>query len=398
MFRKILYITLVTISSSWATTLDEIVNKVIENNQDLKSLTKAVEVSNQQIELSNNWKNPVLTFGANDIQFSDVTKRDLEPMQAQYIGFSQIIPMGNKLDIQEDIARSDKKITSFTLANRKLELRSKVYEYVYNILIFEKKYKLLIKYQDNIEKLEELSNAFYENGKMKQSDILKIKILHSKLELRKVNLKNLINNLYLKLEELTFSSIDKIEASLLLRSIKFDGDVETHPKILMTKELSQKFNSLSKYEKANKSSDWKVNVAYFNRDSKYEDYANVSVNIPLSFYNTEDTKALKAKLKSQEVMSKLDNLKQKFKISTKTLLNNIDKATKKYEILKETMIPLQKGIQQNLDSYNSFSQTSPQESIKNLNEVISYEMMLLDELKEYFISYSKLTYFKQGKL
>lgn len=398
MFRKILYITLITISSSWATTLDEIVNKVIENNQDLKSLTKAVEVSNQQIELSNNWKNPVLTFGANDIQFSDVTKRDLEPMQAQYIGFSQIIPMGDKLDIQEDIAKSDKKITSFTLENRKLELKSKVYEYVYNILIFEKKYKLLIKYQDNIEKLEELSNAFYENGKMKQSDILKIKILHSKIELRKVNLKNLINNLYLKLEELTFSSIDKIEASLLPRAISFDGDLENHPKILMTKELSQKFNSLSKYEKANKSSDWKVNVAYFNRDSKYEDYANVSVNIPLSFYNTEDTKALKAKLKSQEVMSKLDNLKQKFKISTKTLLNNIDKATKKYEILKETMIPLQKGIQQNLDSYNSFSQASPQESIKNLNEVISYEMMLLDELKEYFTSYSKLTYFKQGKL
>ncbi len=398
MLRKILYITLITISSSWATTLDEIVNKVIENNQDLKSLSKAVEVSNQQIELSNNWKNPVLTFGVNDIQFDDVTKRDLEPMQAQYVGFSQIIPTGNKLDLQENIAKSDKKISAFALDNRKLELKSKVYEYVYNILIFEKKYELLIKYQNNIQKLEELSNAFYENGKMKQSDILKIKILHSKIELRKVNLKNLINNLYLKLEELTFISIDKIEASLKPRSVSFDGDMEDHPKILMTKEFSTKFNTLSKYEKANKNSDWKVNVAYFNRDSKYEDYANISVNIPLSFYDTEDTKSIKAKLKSQEAMSKLDNLKQKFKISTKTLLNNIDKATKKYAILKETMIPLQEDVQTNLESYNSFSQVSPQESIKNLNEVISYEMMLLDELKDYFTSYSKLTYFTQGKI
>merc|ERR1711916_178784 len=163
----------------------------------------------------------------------------------------------------------------------------------------------------------------------KQSDILKIKILHSKIELRKVNLKNLINNLYLKLEELTFISIDKIEASLKPRSVSFDGDMEDHPKILMTKELSTKFNTLSKYEKANKNSDWKVNVAYFNRDSKYEDYANISVNIPLSFYDTEDTKSIKAKLKSQEAMSKLDNLKQKFKISTKTLLKKKKKKKKK---------------------------------------------------------------------
>lgn len=77
MLRKFLFITLVTISSSWANTLDEIVNKVIENNQDLKSLSKAVEISNQQIELSNNWKNPILTFGVNDIQFADITKEIL---------------------------------------------------------------------------------------------------------------------------------------------------------------------------------------------------------------------------------------------------------------------------------------------------------------------------------
>merc|ERR1711916_240042 len=96
----------------------------------------------------------------------------------------------------------------------------------------------------------------------------------------------------------------------------------------MTKEFSTKFNTLSKYEKA-KNSDWKVNVAYFNRDSKYEDYANISVNIPLSFYDTEDTKSIKAKLKSQEAMSKHDNLKQKFKMSTKTLLKKKKKKKKK---------------------------------------------------------------------
>ena len=106
----------------------------------------------------------------------------------------------------------------------------------------------------------------------------------------------------------------------------------------------------------------------------------------------------KAKLKSQEVRNNLENLKQQFRTNIKTLQNNMNNAVTTHRILKETIIPVQEGIQKNLESYNSFNQVKPQETIKSLNELISYELLLLDEIKKYFISYSKLIYFTQGKL
>lgn len=67
----------------------------------------------------------MLSFGANDIQFDDVSKRDLEAMQAQFVGVTQVIPMGDKLEYKEQIAFKDKEILGFVLEDKKLELNQK---------------------------------------------------------------------------------------------------------------------------------------------------------------------------------------------------------------------------------------------------------------------------------
>ena len=125
--KKIACLLSFAISSSLAMSLDEIVDNALKNNQDINSIEKSIEIANENIVLAKQWKNPILTIGANDIHFDEPLSRDKEPMQAQYIGISQIIPIGKKIEIKEIIAKKDKEIISLSLEDKKLKLKSKIY-------------------------------------------------------------------------------------------------------------------------------------------------------------------------------------------------------------------------------------------------------------------------------
>ncbi len=400
MLKNAIFFAFLTISSSYAQSIEEIVKYALTNNYDLKSMQNSILIANEEIKISKNWKNPTLTLGANDIQSSDVLAKDLEPMQARYIAFSQVIPLGDKQELKKDLSLKQKDIEILSLEDKKLQLKAKIYEYAYTILILEKKYLLLNKYEKNLSSLKKLLNALYENTKVTQNSIINTDIKIIKLKLTKQNLQNTIKTLYLRLEELTFVKIFKIEASLKVEkkdlTKEFKKNIDTHPKILILLANIAKARISSKLEEAKKTSDIKVNIAYFSRDKKYKDYANFSLNIPLSIYGTENIKVLKAKFKTKKLQDNLKNLEQKFKVSLDILQNNMNNSYLTYNLLEKTIIPLKNKVQENLETYNSFDQIKPQESIKNLNEVISYKLQALDEMNKYFTFMSKSIYFTQG--
>lgn len=393
MFKRLLLSSLFTITFLYATSVDEIVINTLNNNYDLKSLEKSINLANEQIKISKNWQNPVLSFGVNDIWFNDTFSRDKEAMQAQFIGFSQVIPLGNKLDIKKEIAQKDKKIEILNLEDAKLKLQSKIYELSYNILVLEKKEKLLDSYELNIQKLEKLYVALSKYGKIKHNEILNTKVSFESLQLEKQSLRNMIENLYLKLEQVSYTKINNIDASLDMNETKLEFDIKNHPKILMQIELSSKYIDISKFENENKIPDVKVNVAYFQRDDRFNDYANVSLSIPLPIYKTEEVNSLKAKIQANKINNDISNLKQNFNTEVAILQNDMNTSYKNYNLILNKILPLKQTVQKYLEAYNSFDQVKPQESIKNLNELITYELKALDELQNYFIAKSKAIYF-----
>lgn len=381
------------ISSSLAISIDEIVNNALKNNYDLKSTQKAILIANENITLATKWTNPILSIGANDIHFDEPLKRDSEAMQAQFIGLSQVIPIGKKLQIKESIAKKDKEIISLTLEDKKLLLKSKIYELSYNILILEKKLNLLNSYEKNIKKLEKLSISLYENAKNDQNEVLNAKIALSDILIQKQNLQNTIDNLYLKLEQISYKKIDNIKESLDIEKLVLNMDISQHPRIIKEELKSQRSRYFGKLEKENEIPDIKLNVTYFNRDDKYKDYANVSVNIPLSLYKSEKVRAVKAKLEANEIDSKLVDLKRTLKIQLQVLQNNMNNSYLNYKLINQSIIPLKRKIQKNLENYNTLNDINATQMIKNLNELISFEIKAYDRLEEYFLNYSKSKYY-----
>ena len=391
--KKILLCFSLTVCLLSAVTIDELVKNTNENNYDLKSIDKSIEVANHQILLSKKWQNPTLSLGLNDLWLNDLSSRDKEAMQASFIGLSQVIPTGSKLEIKEKIAQKDRNIQILNLEDKKLELESKVYEYVYTILLLERKYKLLESYEQNIKKLETLFTSLYKYQKVTQNEILNSQISALDISLQKQNLKNMIDNSYLKLEQITYTKIDKIDENIDIKKINLLTINQEHPKFKTLEEMANKSKNMADLEAEKKIPDLMLNVAYFQRDSKFNDYVNVSVSFPLPIYDTENTARLQAKMNMNETNDKLEQLKHNFSMQSEILKNSLNSSYTNYNLIEEKIIPIKEKIQKNIETYNSFDKIKPQESIKNLNELISYETKAIDELQKYYEAYSALLYF-----
>ena len=391
--KKILLCFSLTVCLLSAVTIDELVKNTNENNYDLKSIDKSIEVANHQISLSKKWQNPTLSLGLNDLWLNDLSSRDKEAMQASFIGLSQVIPTGSKLEIKEKIAQKDRNIQILNLEDKKLELESKVYEYVYTILLLEKKYNLLESYEQNIKKLEALFTSLYKYQKVTQNEILNSQISALDIGLQKQNLKNMIDNSYLKLEQITYTKIDKIDENIDIKKINLLTINQEHPKFKTLEEMANKSKNMADLEAEKKIPDLMLNVAYFQRDSKFNDYVNVSVSFPLPIYDTENTARLQAKMNMNETNDRLEQLKHNFSMQGEILKNSLNSSYTNYYLIEEKIIPIKQKIQKNIETYNSFDKIKPQESIKNLNELISYETKAIDELQKYYEAYSALLYF-----
>ena len=374
-----------------AVTIDELVKNSFEKNYDLKSLNKSIQVANEQIKVSKNWENPMLEFKTYNIELN----KPLSNQKEYGVELSQVIPIGNRLDIEESIALKDRNIKEFDLEDKKLELESKIYEYSYNILILEKRYKLIENYLKNIEKLQELYSSLYKYEKASLNEVLNTKVSYLDLKLELDNLKTTIDNLYLNLELISYEKVQTIDENLDIKEINKASInqelVITHPKVKTLEEDSSKYKEMASLEEAKKYSNVTLSVEYM--QNAEQDYGNVSVGIPLPLYKTENINALKAKLNSNETNDKLDSFTHNLSLQSDIYLNNLNQSARNYRLIQKEIIPLKQKIQENIENYNSFELVKPQESIENLNELIKYETKALDEALKYYESYSQLIYF-----
>ncbi|WP_323668329.1 TolC family protein [Aliarcobacter butzleri] len=387
---KILFSSSLVISLLGAVSIDELVNDSFEKNYDIKSLEKSIEIANHQIAIAKNWENPMIAFKTNEIMFD----KPLSNQKEYGVELSQAIPIGRKLDIEENIAKNDRNIQIYSLEDKKLELESKIYEYSYNILIFEKRYELLNTYQKNLKKLENLNTLLQKYEKATLNEVIDTQISSLDLKLEQENLKNSIDNLYLNLKQITYKKVDSITQNLDIKRVdkeKATSNLSSHPQVKTLEENSTKYSQMASLEDAKKFSSVTLSLEYM--QNKEQDYGNVTVAIPLPIYKTENVNRIKAKLNANETNDKLDSLLHNLSLETQIYVNNLNQNVRNYEVIQKEIIPLKQKIQKNIENYNSFEKSNPQDSIKNLNELITYELKALDEVQKYYENYSKLLYY-----
>ena len=389
--KKVVFTSLIFASYLFGTSIEDIVQKSLQNNFDIKSLENSIEIANFQIKQAKNWENPMISFKANDIMLN---KNYLNNQKEYGIELSQAIPIGKKLELEESIAKKDKLLKEQTLQDIKLEFESKIYLYSYTILILENRLKLLNEYQKNLNRLEELYTKLYSYDKVSLNEILNTQISKYDLQMKINELQTTKDNLYLSLEQISYEKIDKIDDSLVLKDInrqQIEEQLIFHPKIQTLQTTSQKYKDTAQLEDAKKFSSITLALEYM--QNKEQDYANITMSMPLPIYNTENINKLKANLNTNETNNKLDSQIHNLKLQTKIYLNNLEQYKTNYKILQEKIVPIKQKIQKVLEEFVGFDKESLKENLNSLNELIDYEMKASEQLEKYFENYSELIYY-----
>ncbi len=389
--KKVVFTSLIFASYLFGTSIENIVQKSLQNNFDIKSLENSIEIANFQIKQAKNWENPMIRFKANDIMLN---KNYLNNQKEYGIELSQAIPIGKKLELEESIAKKDKLLKEQTLQDIKLEFESKIYLYSYTILILENRLKLLNEYQKNLNRLEELYTKLYSYDKVSLNEILNTQISKYDLQMKINELQTTKDNLYLSLEQISYEKIDKIDDSLVLKDInrqQIEEQLIFHPKIQTLQTTSQKYKDTAQLEDAKKFSSVTLALEYM--QNKEQDYANITMSMPLPIYNTENINKLKANLNTNETNNKLDSQIHNLRLQTKIYLNNLEQYKTNYKILQEKIVPIKQKIQKVLEEFVGFDKESLKENLNSLNELIDYEMKASEQLEKYFENYSELIYY-----
>ena len=389
--KKVVFTSLIFASYLFGTSIENIVQKSLQNNFDIKSLENSIEIANFQIKQAKNWENPMISFKANDIMLN---KNYLNNQKEYGIELSQAIPIGKKLELEESIAKKDKLLQEQTLQDIKLEFESKIYLYSYTILILENRLKLLNEYQKNLNRLEELYTKLYSYDKVSLNEILNTQISKYDLQMKINELQTTKDNLYLSLEQISYEKIDKIDDNLVLKDINRQQIEELlifHPKIQTLQTTSQKYKDTAQLEDAKKFSSITLALEYM--QNKEQDYANITMSKPLPIYNTENINKLKANLNTNETNNKLDSQIHNLRLQTKIYLNNLEQYKTNYKILQEKIVPIKQKIQKVLEEFVGFDKESLKENLNSLNELIDYEMKASEQLEKYFENYSELIYY-----
>lgn len=389
--KKVVFTSLIFASYLFGTSIEDIVQKSLQNNFDIKSLENSIEIANFQIKQAKNWENPMISFKANDIMLN---KNYLNNQKEYGIELSQAIPIGKKLELEESIAKKDKLLQEQTLQDIKLEFESKIYLYSYTILILENRLKLLNEYQKNLNRLEELYTKLYSYDKVSLNEILNTQISKYDLQMKINELQTTKDNLYLSLEQISYEKIDKIDDNLVLKDInrqQIEEQLIFHPKIQTLQTTSQKYKDTAQLEDAKKFSSITLALEYM--QNKEQDYANITMSMPLPIYNTENINKLKANLNTNETNNKLDSQIHNLKLQTKIYLNNLEQYKTNYKILQEKIVPIKQKIQKVLEEFVGFDKESLKENLNSLNELIDYEMKASEQLEKYFENYSELIYY-----
>ncbi|OQR41867.1 hypothetical protein AS859_03085 [Aliarcobacter cryaerophilus] len=389
--KKVVFTSLIFASYLFGTSIENIVQKSLQNNFDIKSLENSIEIANFQIKQAKNWENPMISFKANDIMLN---KNYLNNQKEYGIELSQAIPIGKKLELEESIAKKDKLLKEQTLQDIKLEFESKIYLYSYTILILENRLKLLNEYQKNLNRLEELYTKLYSYDKVSLNEILNTQISKYDLQMKINELQTTKDNLYLSLEQISYEKIDKIDDNLVLKDInrqQIEEQLIFHPKIQTLQTTSQKYKDTAQLEDAKKFSSITLALEYM--QNKEQDYANITMSMPLPIYNTENINKLKANLNTNETNNKLDSQIHNLRLQTKIYLNNLEQYKTNYKILQEKIVPIKQKIQKVLEEFVGFDKESFKENLNSLNELIDYEMKASEQLEKYFENYSELIYY-----
>ena len=138
-----------------AVPLDTLIQNARNNHTSLKSIEQKISMIDNEIEISQNFTDPIVSLTLSDIQSDDISNRSIERMQYTALNFAQKIPYFGKRDAQGRKIKAKKDKVTLSMYEMKVKLVREIKIAAFSIWQREEELKITDEYikltRQNIE-------------------------------------------------------------------------------------------------------------------------------------------------------------------------------------------------------------------------------------------------------
>jgi len=287
---KLLLTLFATGSLIQAESINQLIGQSLQKHSSLRTIQHRLSAMDDRIAKSRNWSNPELILNINDMQFSDITNRGLEPMQTQGANYKQRFPWFGKIDARENFSRAQKEVILGSYGIAKVKLAEQIRVTSYTILEIQERIRIVKEYEKLTKQNIALYDAYASTDNMSHSNSMATELLLSRLHIRSERYKAVLDSQKAKLAYLVQRKNAYVTDRL---AMKKPHSLGYYLSKLSHNPAYKKMLSQTKVANANRdlkaldvNPDPFVQVGYFNRQ-EYEDYASISVGFSMPIFGSE---------------------------------------------------------------------------------------------------------------
>ncbi|QOR62767.1 TolC family protein [Sulfurovum sp. ST-21] len=325
-----------------AQSISRLVEQSLKKHPSLQTIKHRLTAMDERILKSQKWQNPDLSFTVNNIQFSDLSNRSLEPMQYEALNVTQKFPWFGKLKARKDVeeARKHLLLNSYDAAKVALALQIKITSYTVKEL--EARIYILRKYIQLAKQNIKLYTDTIATDSMSHAESITAELSLSKIEVRMERYSALLKAQKEKLAYLVQSKVGKIDDRLYisrLPSLKhYLSKMSNNPTYRM-KDSKQKIAAANKaLVDLEATPDPYVKMGYFHRND-FEDYASVTVGFAVPIYGTETLNSEIARKERLSARSDLLDYRSLLESEIRSNYARLKEASRIYFIIQEKSLP-----------------------------------------------------------
>jgi len=322
--------------------LETLIEHAKNNHLSLKTIEQRVSAIDDEIEMTQNFADPIISLSVNDIQFDDITDRTREPMQTSSVNLQQKISYFGKRDALSKKVSAKKKVQELSLDELKVKLVKAIKITAYSIWQAEEELRIIDKYFKLTKQNIDLSTLYATSESSSHMSIMSAEMTLSELRIKQSRLDSLLGGLYKKLSYLSAMEVTNLDMSLKIKPHKHldsyskqkHRNVSYKMKVASLKvaEENIKVKELDIY------SDPIIQAGYFHRET-YEDYVNVGIAFSLPLYGTQDIEIQKAKKLSLAQKSEIADFKNLLDAQIFEVHLKIEDASRVYQIIHNQSMP-----------------------------------------------------------
>ncbi len=334
-------------------TLNKFIETARKKNPSLLEASNKINIYKQIPDQRSSWKDPMLTFGLENLPVDTFSFRQ-EAMTQKQIQLTQEIPFPGKTDLRKEAADKDVSIAKWNLKELELKIIRQVKESFFELCFVNSAIETTEQNKILLKQFVTIAESKYSVGKGIQQDVLKAQVELSKIMDELIELRQLQANETAKLNILMNRLPQEpleIPHGLTQTGFKFDIEAlqdlaeENRPFLQGIQSAINKFTITKELAEKEYYPDFQVGLRYGQReDSPMEDHPDfvsgfIGINIPIWFATKQRKKVAEENYRILTAKDSYNAARNDVFLKIKLILDKEIKGRKLISLIKTGIIP-----------------------------------------------------------